>query len=237
MLPQPYLTPCHVCLQAFDLHHVKRITPEQAVRAVDMAGISLTRAEAESLHEVYVGDDGAFNYGACCGTATALGCCTRTPPHQPPPSPTAKFIDDVNDHRSNGYFETRPVARTADSRRKSVSGFVVSPMAGGSAGFFVPLTSEERSQLQELLERCRHLCHTRGLVVKQFMKDFDRNRIGLVTAARFEREAAALFPGLSPSERALIQKAYATADRADVRYMVLHNDVTPGETEKLKHPL
>ena len=141
--------------------------------------------------------------------------------------PAAKFIDDVNDHRSNGYYETRPLARTADSKRKSVSAFVVSPLGGGSAGYFVPLTPEERASLQELLGRCRHLCHTRGLVVKQFLHDYDTNH--LVTTARFEREAAALFPSLLPAERALLTKAYMTADRNDVRYMVLHNDVTPGE--------
>lgn len=211
---------------------MKRITPEQAARAIDMAGISLSSEEAASLNEVYVGDDGAFNFGE--KRSLPIPSLSPSPHRMPAPHflRAAKFIDDVNDHRSNGYYETRPVARTADSRRKSVSAFVVSPLGGGSAGYFVPLTPEERSTLQEVLERARHLCHTRGLVVKQFLRDFDTNHIGLVTVSRFEREAASLFPSLTPAERGLLAKAYMTADKADVRYMVLHNDVTPGEQEE-----
>jgi hypothetical protein len=155
-------------LQSFDVHHVKRVTPEQAVRAIDMAGIPLSAEDIKSLREVYVRDDGSFDFRA--------------------------FIDDVNDHRSNGHFETHPVSKHAETKRQSVSAYVVSPMAGGSAGFFVPLSSEERGALEALLERLRHLCHTRGLVVKQFMHDYDQSHIGTVTVSRFKREAAALFP-------------------------------------------
>lgn len=168
-----------------------------------MAGISLSADDVKSLREVYVRDDGAFDFRA--------------------------FIDDVNDHRSNGHFETHPVSKNAETKRQSVSAYVVSPMAGGSAGFFVPLTAAERGELQALLERLRHLCHTRGLVVKQFMHDYDENHIGLVTVHRFKREASALFPQLQPAEVDLLAKAYSTADRNDVRYMVLHNDVTPDD--------
>lgn len=43
-----------------------------------MAGVSLSPAEAASLHEVYVGDDGAFNFGAYATQSQCTRACDVT---------------------------------------------------------------------------------------------------------------------------------------------------------------
>lgn len=185
-----------------DKLNLKRIAPETAVRVMDSAGLHLTAGEHATVAKGYVDEHGLFDYG--------------------------RFCNDFSDVRPAGYYERNPEAAAADGGSRA-SSFSVSPLDGGSAGFFHPLTETERALLEDILARVRHAVSARGLVVKQFLKDYDEHKKGTVTASRFKRELSTSMPFLRPAEIELLAKAYLTADAADVRYMVFHCDVTPGE--------
>jgi Ca2+-binding EF-hand superfamily protein len=50
-------------LQNFDRHHNKRITTDQAIRALQMARVTLTPNEVTALQQQYGTDSGYFSYG------------------------------------------------------------------------------------------------------------------------------------------------------------------------------
>jgi hypothetical protein len=189
----------------FDKLNLKRIPPETAVRAIDSSGLSLSKAEHDALAKLYVDEHGLFDY--------------------------AQLVNDHNDVPPAGFYERNPAA-TAAGPVSRASSFSASPLEGGSAGLFVPLTDTERALLADVLERVRHYVATRGIILKNGLRDYDEHKKGLVTASRFSRELASVLPILRPAEAELVAKAYMTADRADVRYMVFHADATPAEEER-----
>jgi len=189
----------------FDKLNLKRIPPETAVRAIDSSGLSLSKAEHDALAKLYVDEHGLFDY--------------------------AQMVIDHNDVPPAGFYERNPAA-TAAGPVSRASSFSASPLEGGSAGLFVPLTDTERALLEDVLERVRHYVATRGIILKNGLRDYDEHKKGLVTASRFSRELTSVLPILRPAEAELVAKAYMTADRADVRYMVFHADATPGEEER-----
>ena len=175
--------------------------PANAIRALDMAGLKLAPGDKLLLKAEFEDEHGMFDYG--------------------------RFLLMFNDTKPAGYYERAPAAAAAGEGTEHASAFSVSPLDGGSAGYFVPLTPAEAAAVAELQERLRHTVRTRGIVVKQFLKDYDPPHRGVVTKTRFLREMPPCLPFLAASDLNLLAKAYLTADGADVRYMVFHNDVTP----------
>jgi hypothetical protein len=177
---------------------LKRIDPINAIRALDMAGLHLTPAEADAIKQQYTDSYGFFEY--------------------------TRFTDDFNDAPGAGFIETHPGSISLGASHTSA--YSVSPLDGGSAGYFVPLTPDESTRVQDILANVRQIVRTRGIVIKQFLKDFDTHHRGMVTKARFLREMSSCLPMISATDLELLAKAYMTADLTDVRYMVFHNDVT-----------
>jgi hypothetical protein len=190
-------------LRPHDKLNLKRIEPMTALRAIIAAGLPLTKQEFEGVAQEhgYIDEHGLFDYG--------------------------RFCEDYYDTRPAGYFEKNPDALATEGANGRASAFSVSPLDGGSAGYFVPLSDVEKALLDDTLEKVRHAVRTRGIVIKQFLKDFDEHGKGLVTASRFKRELTNTLPFLKPGEIELLAKAYLTSDKTDVRYHVFHNDVTP----------
>lgn len=189
--------------QMYDKTNTKKCSVANARRALSTAGCELSDDECAAVLAHYADDVGDwFMYG--------------------------RFVNDFNDTKPSGFFERNPDATHAWIGTARASAFSVSPLDGGSAGYFAPLSEEEDAALQSVLDRLRELVATRGILVKQFLQDFDVHHRGTVTMSRFKREVSACFPSLSAADVDLLSKAYCTADKNDVRYMVLHNDITPG---------
>jgi hypothetical protein len=143
--PRP-LTP-----QDYDKLNLKRILPEQAVRALSAAGLALSPAEARSLQAAYTDADGFFAY--------------------------ARLVDDVNDTRPNGYLEREPVTdpamavSAATARLASSVSALTTPLALLPRE---PMSDEREARLRGVLGPLREAVKARGLVVKVFLKDFDK---------------------------------------------------------------
>jgi hypothetical protein len=75
-------------------------------------------------------------------------------------------------------------------------------------GLTVGLLDISKPRGNVFLDRLDELLTERGIVVKQFLKDFDEHRKGTVTASRFKRELTNSFGAfLRPAEVELIAKA------------------------------
>ena len=63
-------------LKDFDRLNSRRIEPEQAIRALLSAGLSLSKAEQAQVKAVYTGEDGKFVYDALIGdgACACLSC-------------------------------------------------------------------------------------------------------------------------------------------------------------------
>ncbi len=133
------------------------------------------------------------------------------------------MIPDINDHRPNGFYERNPdLSATQQQRRQSIT-------QGSLSGPRNPhLSDDDRSRLADVLETVRHTCAVRGILIKANMKNFDTSHRGIVTQTRFKREMSNCFPALPSADIDLLAKAYSTEDGEDVKYMLLHKDVTPG---------
>lgn len=171
-----------------------------------MAGILLSKKEADELKSTYTDSSGDFEFIRFCG--------------------------DVNDYRQNGFFEQHPEIDPAEKpyRSAELKLLPISPLEGGSAGVYVRLTPEETARLAVVHTFLRDEVSCRGLLVKVYFKNYDKVNRGLITTGQFKRELNQIFPKLSIADNDLVTKAYATADQTQCRYMVLHSDITAPET-------
>lgn len=186
----------------FDRHQIRRITPNQGIRALDQAGAKLTPDEIAQIQAAYTDTEGDFDY--------------------------LRLIEDVNDHRSHGYFEKNAETdpRLSPTRNASTRPMHISSRAPGSAGQFCPLSEAELEVLDDVLDRVRGEVKSRGLEIRHYMRDYDKVNRGWITFAAFRRQMVSLFPRLSEAEIELLCKAYCNADRTEVRYLVFYADVT-----------
>lgn len=188
--------------QSFDRHHLKRVTSSQAIRALEMAGVPLSAAQASCLASLYTDESGMWNYDA--------------------------FISDTNNHKPNGHYEKTPDLAATSVRLGGTHGSGPAALPACSH-IYSTCSDDEHAHVHELLADLKHDVAVRGLLFKSFMRDFDDHRRGIVTRTRFIREMSACFPKLSSGDVDCIARCYASEDGLDTRYMALHNDITPGE--------
>jgi hypothetical protein len=168
-----------------------------------MAGLKLTGAEQEVVKGAFLDGFGTFDYG--------------------------KFCVEFDNVKPSGYFESTADAPVPPAGPSSA---FLSPLDGGSAGFYAPLSAQEGAALEGAMERVREYVRTRGLNLKVYFRDYDVSKRGVITVSRFQREMSSCLPLLHVDEVALITKAYITADGLDVRYMPFHNDTASEESAR-----
>lgn len=187
-------------MKDFDKSGLKRIQPQQAVRAICTAKIELTPREMEAVKEAYTGPDGAWDYMA--------------------------FAADVEGTRPVGFFETQPnvdPAMTSPKARFAFSG-VCSPNRMRPRQV---LSEREEAELERIFKEIRYEASaTRSIIIATLMKPFDAANRGSVTTARFTRQMLTHFNRLTGADVALLAKAYEAPDDC-VRYSALSRDATP----------
>ena len=213
------------------------------MRALNVGGLALSADEAKALFAPFVTPpDGEVRRAAgCSARRAALARARACPPLTTLSRAQLNYLQlcaAFNDTLPPGFLEALPAGaeEAAAAASAGASALAVSPVLGGSAGAFVPLSAAERRELDEVLARVRRTVTTRGLDMKLYLRDHDASHRGLCTATRFARVLSSTLPLLAPCDLALLCKAYATADGVDVRYLVFHNDVSVPEDAAAGHP-
>ena len=89
-----------------------------------------------------------------------------------------------------------------------------------------PLDEESDHKLNGILDQCKYLVKTHGIMLAQYVRQYDVTHRGVVTESRFIREFLSCFKDFKEEQAKLVAKAYGTADH-QVRYMAVHRDITP----------
>ena len=148
----------------FDKLRSGSLSRESFIRALGLAGLTFTPAEAKILLSEFAapGDASQITYTA--------------------------FLAAIDD-----FIATQPAS------------------AAEPAAIIATLSVAEEARIEALLEKMRYVVTTRGIIVKDFLGDFDTLNTGYVTEAQFLREFAHCFPTVNYAEPDvnLIMKKFA----------------------------
>lgn len=124
----------------------------------------------------------------------------------------ADFMDKVFTRKG---LETNPDAKL----HNPMAGRPLHPYGGKES-------EEEASAISGIIDSCAAFVASRGIIVKDFFRDFDRRNNGYVSRAQFLREIYHVVPTLNETEVQLLMAHYRD-DSGDINYRAFHTDVTP----------
>ena len=225
----------HDFLRDFDKLGLKRVVPQQAMRALSACGVTLSRQDIVRFARLL--------------RAALPHPLLNIRPHPPSPIPTQDELTraytgadgffayelmeaDLTDTPLNGTLERAPL--TAPAACDPFAKFALSGTVAALPAARMPkaaLSSDEEARLAPLVEQAKYLVHTRGIQFAQYVRQYDVTHRGVVTTSRFVREFLSCFKGFKLDEVMLFAKAYGTPD-GQVRYMAVHRDVTPAGVGK-----
>lgn len=107
---------------------------------------------------------------------------------------------------------------------------IINPLEGVSLHELPVLSQLEQQELLILSQRLSATAQTKGIVIKDICKDFDRNNSGHITPQQFLRNIFSAFHGLMQSEADLLIRAYSTD--IGVNYRALNRDICDSAVTK-----
>lgn len=138
-----------------------------------------------------------------------------------------RLEEDINNVPLNGFLEVNPTLDPASTT--PFAKFNLSGTVAGTASALMPrieLPPKVAQTVENILEQARYESHSRGIVLAQYIRQYDHSRRGLVTPNQFMREFLNYFRSISTEDVALLAKAYTNND-GQVMYMAACRDITP----------
>lgn len=183
----------------FDKQNVKRIHPEQAIRALVSSGFELTPDEQARIKIAYTNEEGMFEYLA--------------------------LVADINSDRPPGYFEGKPEVDplvTTSAARFSATG----TFNAASSQPRKYLSDVDEDEIARIMRVIQYQVYVRGLDLRRSIAQYDFNKRGHITPERFKRELLSLISKLSAEDVDLLCEAYRSPD-GQVRYIPFARDASP----------
>lgn len=138
-----------------------------------------------------------------------------------------RLEEDINNVPLNGFLEMNPDIDPASTTPFSKFGLTGTVAATASALMpRIELPPKLAQEVERIVSQARYESHSRGIVLAQYIKQYDHSRRGLVTPNQFMREFLNYFKSISTEDTALLAKAYTNSD-GQVMYMAVCRDITP----------
>jgi hypothetical protein len=134
---------------------------------------------------------------------------------------------DINDVPANGFYETHP--EVDPSSTSPMKKFGLSGTVAATASALMPkvaLPEKQAAEVERLLDQARYEAHSRGIVLLQYITQYDHQHRGVVTTSQFIREFLNYFRTFSVDDVHLLASAYSN-DHGEVMYMAACRDITP----------